>query len=96
MCVNDYLFNLKLGEMASVINSVKEDLDILKKTIKSEDDLWDGSDVVRNWKISERTLASWREKKLIGYIQINKKIFYPKEERELFLKTHLTEGRIRL
>ena len=94
--MNDYTLNVRLSEMTSAINAVKNDIDTIKKTIKPEDDLWDGSDIVRHWKISDRTLADWRAKKMIGYIQINKKIFYPREARELFLKSHLTAGREQL
>jgi hypothetical protein len=47
--------------------------------------LWDSSDIIRNWKVSERTLADWRKKKMIGYVQINKKIFYPRTSRERFI-----------
>lgn len=82
----DYNFNVRLGEITSAINEVKSDIDILKKTVKSEDDLWDGSDLVRNWKISERTLASWRSRGMISYVQVNGKIWYPKDARESFLK----------
>jgi hypothetical protein len=83
--VNEYLLNVKLSEMTSVINAVKSDIDTIKKTIKSDDDLWDGSDIIRNWHVSERTLADWRKKKIIGYVQINKKIFYPKQLRDRFI-----------
>lgn len=83
--VNDYLLNVKLSEMTSAINAVKSDIDTIKKTIKSDDELWDGSDIIRNWHVSGRTLASWRKKKIIGYVQINKKIFYPKQVRERFI-----------
>ena len=89
--MNDYNINVRVNEVITAINAVKSEIDILKKTVKSEDDLWDGSDIIRNWKVSERTLADWRRKKMIGYVQINKKIFYPRNEREDFLRSNLKE-----
>ena len=86
--MNDYNINVKLNEVMTAINDVKSEIDIIKKTVKSEEDLWDGSDIIRNWKVSERTLAEWRRKKMIGYVQIHKKIFYPRESREQFLKVN--------
>lgn len=39
--------------------------------------------------MSERTLATWRSKVLIGYVQIGGKIWYPREARKEFLSNHL-------
>jgi len=57
-----------------------------------EEDLWDNSDIILNWHISERTLATWRKKKLISYIQIGSKIWYPKLAREEFLLKNLVDN----
>ena len=53
------------------------------------DEMWDNSDLTRNWKVSLRTLAEWRAERKIGYVQIGNKIWYPKEEREFFIKANL-------
>ena len=46
---------------------LKELLHEIKAEVKPEQELWDNSDLMRNWKISERTLATWRSKGLIGF-----------------------------
>jgi len=86
--MDDYLVNVKLSEINRSITEIKKDLDVLKDTVQSDDKLWDGSNIVNNWHVSIRTLADWRKKDLIGYIQINKKIYYPKHFREKFLNEH--------
>jgi hypothetical protein len=85
MRMDDYLVNVKLSEINRSISEIKKDLDSLKNTVKGEDELWDGTDIVNNWHVSTRTLADWRKKDLIGFVQINKKIYYPKHLRETFL-----------
>lgn len=59
------------------------------------DEMWDNSDLIRNWKVSLRTLAEWRAEGKIGYVQIGNKIWYPREERELFIKTNLVKVRLK-
>jgi hypothetical protein len=83
--MDDYNLNVRLGEIKSAINAVKTDVENLKMIVKSDGELWDGTDIIRNWKVSERTLADWRKKKMIGYVQINKKIYYPKKQRDRFI-----------
>lgn len=90
--MNDYIINLKLGEITSAIREISNEVDLLMKAIKPEQELWDSTDIVRNWKVSERTLAEWRRKKMIGFVQIGKKIYYPTEARELFLKLNFSKG----
>ena len=87
--MNDYNINVKFNEVITAISAVKDDVESLKKTVKSDEDLWDGSDIIRNWKVSERTLASWRSNGLISYVQVNGKIWYPRIERENFLLNNL-------
>lgn len=41
--------------------------------------------MIRNWKVSERTLATWRSNDLIGFVQVGSKIWYPRNARDLFL-----------
>jgi hypothetical protein len=83
--MNDYVTNVRLEELNRSISEIKKNLDELKCSIRSENDLWDSTDIVRNWHVSERTLADWRKKRLIGYVQINKKIYYPKQLRDRFI-----------
>jgi hypothetical protein len=90
--MNDYELNIRLSEVSRAINAIKSDVEILMKTIKPEKELWDSSDIIRNWKVSERTLADWRKKKMIGYVQIHKKIYYPRVERENFLSANSIKG----
>ena len=84
-----YDTNARIGEIQKTIISLKEDVDQLMKIVKPGDDLWDNSDMIRYWKVSGRTLASWRSKGLITFVRINGKIFYPREAREGFLKDNM-------
>lgn len=90
--MNEYSINVKLSELNQSILEIRKDLSVLKSTIEPVEDLWDSSDLVRHWHVSERTLADWRKKKMIGYVQIHKKIYYPKPERDKFLTANSREG----
>jgi len=83
--MNDYATNVKLAELARSVAEIKTGFDEIKSFIRSDGELWDTSDIVRNWHVSDRTVSDWRKKKLIGYVQINKKIYYPKQLRDRFL-----------
>jgi hypothetical protein len=58
-----------------------------------DEDLWDNSDLIRKWKISQRTLATWRANGLIGYIQVGGKIWYTIEDRSSFLSRHKVKAK---
>ena len=73
---------------------LKELLNEIKAEVKPEQELWDGSDMIRNWKVSERTLATWRSKGLIDFVQVGSKIWYPREARELFLRKYYNEAKV--
>jgi hypothetical protein len=90
--MNEYVINVRLSEMSEALNAMKRDINVLIKSVKNEEELWDGSDIIRNWKVSERTLSNWRKNKVIGYVQIKKKIYYPREARERFLLENLRGG----
>jgi hypothetical protein len=90
--MNDYFLSMQLNEISKAINEFKNDIIVLKNSVKPEEDLWDSSDIVRKWKVSERTLAEWRKMNMIGYVQIKKKIYYPRVAREKFLSENLKSG----
>ena len=86
--------NVRIAEMQRSIGEVKESINQLLVIVKPEEELWDNSELIRRWKISERTLAEWRAKKKISYIQVGKKIYYTKEDRDRFMeKYHINEKR---
>ena len=72
-------------EFLDQIQFIRKELTDIKKN-RDCDEMWDNSDLTRNWKVSLRTLAEWRAEGKIGYVQIGNKIWYPREERELFVK----------
>lgn len=78
-------------EFLTHIQFIRKELTDIKKS-RDSDEMWDNSDLVRNWKVSLRTLAEWRAERKIGYVQIGNKIWYPREERELFVKANLVKG----
>jgi len=89
--MNNYEMNLKFSELFKEFTEVKAVLENVLSRIKSEEDLWDNADIIQNWKVSERTLADWRKKRLISYVQVQNKIWYPKDARECFLKDHIVK-----
>ena len=52
-------------------------------------EMWDDQDMIQNWKVSKRTLASWRAEGKIAYVQVGNKIWYPREARERFIASNL-------
>jgi hypothetical protein len=62
-----------------------EDIDFIKKALqtiiegkekKINDDVLDNADVLKLFKISKRTLQTWRDRNYIKYSKIDGKIFY--------------------
>ena len=88
-----YDTNFTISEIKRSIDEIKESVDRLFEVVKPEEDLWDNADIIRNWKVSERTLAEWRRKGMISYVRVSGKIWYPKEARENFIRDHLVEGK---
>lgn len=73
----------QLKELTTEVNQVKNGIGM--------NELWDNTDMIRNWKISERTLATWRHDGLIGFVKVGGKVWYPREQRELFLSKNLVD-----
>ena len=78
-------------EFLDQILFIRKELTDIKKS-RDYDEMWDNSDLTRNWKVSLRTLAEWRAEGKIGYVQFGSKIWYPREERDLFVKANLVKG----
>jgi hypothetical protein len=85
----DFDTNVRIVVIQRKMDEVKECVDRLLEVVKPQEELWDNSDIIRNWKVSERTLATWRKEKLIRFIQVKDKIWYPREAREEFLQRNL-------
>lgn len=77
--------SFRIKELTDEIKKLAEEVSEVKKST-GVNELWDNSDMIRNWKISPRTLASWRSEGCIEYVQVGGKIWYPKEAREMFIK----------
>ncbi|MBD3270418.1 hypothetical protein GF376_02735 [Candidatus Peregrinibacteria bacterium] len=90
--MNEYLLELRLNEIEEGQALIKEKLDNLLGRIEPAEELWDNSDLIRNWKVSERTLSDWRKDGLIDYVQVRNKIFYTRASREKFLEKNLFKG----
>jgi hypothetical protein len=84
-----YDTNVRISEILKGIQQVIGRVDQLIELVKPEQDLWDNADIIKNWKVSERTLADWRRKGLINYVRVNGKIWYPRDAREEFLQRNL-------
>lgn len=80
---------VRIEKIEKNLEEVSKKVDAVLKVVKAEEDLWDNSELIRRWNVSERTLASWRSKGLISYVQVNGKIWYPRVAREEFLVRNL-------
>ena len=80
----------RIKELSDEIKMMRSELDSFKR--RSHDELWDNSDMLQNWKISIRTLATWRSERLIDYIQLGSKIWYTKESRDAFLIRNMVKS----
>ena len=84
-----YDTNARIGDILKGIEQVIARVDQLIEVVKPENDLWDNSDIIRRWHISERTLAEYRRKGLISFVKVGGKIWYQREAREEFLHRNL-------
>ncbi len=75
----------ELKKLKKAFSELNETVKGIGSKVISKDELWDNADMIKNWKVSARTLAEWRAKGIIGFIQVGHKIWYPRESRELFL-----------
>jgi len=82
MIETDLHFRVK--ELSEEVSRLESEIELIKAR-STEDELWDNSDMIRNWKISQRTLASWRSEGLIDYVQAGGKIWYTNKNRNDFL-----------
>ena len=83
----NYDTNIRVKELASMLNILQSEINDLKKG-SDANDLWDNTDIVQNWKVSKRTLASWRAKGQIDYVQLDGKFWYSKENRDSFIEKY--------
>ena len=86
--MSDYRLEYKLSELEKGVIDLKKGVDSIKDRVYSTDQLWDNSDIIRNWHVSQRTLAGWRAQKLINYMKVGKKIYFTKEDREDFINKY--------
>ncbi len=80
--------NIRLSAIEKNVAEIKVSINRIAQILRPENDLWDNSDIIREWHVSERTLANWRSKRLIAFIKVNGKIWYPRVAREKFLEDH--------
>lgn len=57
----------------------------------SLDELYDSQDLLQKFHISQRTLFNWRSKGMLRFIQIGKKIYYPKQCVAEMLRKHVVK-----
>ena len=86
--MNEYRIELKLSELEEGLKDLQTGVDSLSTIVIPNDSLWDNTDIIRNWHVSPRTLATWRSKGLITFTKVGKKIFYDKTDRDTFIKTN--------
>jgi hypothetical protein len=86
--MNDYLLKLEMNSIKRELSSMQKQLQELLERDQTGEKLWDKSDMVRNWKVSDRTLASWRKEQRIGYVKIGGKIYYTPSNRNEFLEKY--------
>lgn len=86
--MNNVDVSYRLKELNDEMRRLVVEVNKLRNNI-GENEVWDNADLIRNWKVSTRTLASWRAEGLIEYVQVGSKIWYTKEARGKFLSLNL-------
>lgn len=89
MIETDLHFRVK--QLSAEISRLESEIEVLK-TRSNEEEMWDNSSMIRHWKISQRTLASWRADGLIDYVQVGGKIWYTKENRDDFVLRNMVKA----
>jgi|GEM_PF-1863140 len=87
MTNNDSAYEIKqLKEQ--VVELVKE-VRSLSAMVNPNNEMWDDQDMVKYWKVSKRTLATWRKEGTIDFVQVGNKIWYPRQAREKFIERYI-------
>ena len=86
--MNEYRIELKLSELETGLTSLRNGIDTISQRVTMENQLWDNSDIIKNWHVSARTLAYWRSKGLITFTKVGKKIYYEKTDRDAFIRAN--------
>ena len=76
--------DLRLQALSDMVACLRAEIDEIKRALV-DNDLWDNADMIRNWKISKRTLAAWRANGMIDFVQAGGKVWYTRENRMSFL-----------
>ncbi|MCY1720430.1 hypothetical protein OU798_08770 [Prolixibacteraceae bacterium Z1-6] len=82
---NAYEIKQLKEQVAALVNEVKS----LSSKVNPNDEMWDDQDMINYWKVSKRTLATWRKEGIIGYVQVANKIWYPRQAKEQFIAKYL-------
>lgn len=75
-----------------LINEIKSIKQVIKSTPKNE--LFTKEEAVKILKCSPRTLQTWKDKKMIDYVQIGNKIYFRQSDIEVFLQKHHIKSRL--
>ena len=86
--MNEYVLSQKLARIEKQVEEVTSMLKTFEEKFAVGEKLWANSDIARNWKVSNRTLASWRKEQRISYIKIGGKIYYTPSNRNEFLEKY--------
>lgn len=77
------------NETMIMLENIKEDLVILKKYLKnSNSKIYCGPDVLEYLDISPTTLASYRNKGIIGFSQHGRKIYYTQSDLDTYIENY--------
>jgi hypothetical protein len=90
--MDNHDLDYRLKEVAGALMQLTSEVHDLKIN-SGMHELWDNSDLIRNWKLSPRTLATWRADGMIDYVQAGSKIWYPREARERFITQNFVNGK---
>jgi hypothetical protein len=90
--MDNHDLDYRLKEVAGALMQLTSEVQDLKKNI-GMNELWDNTDLIRNWKLSSRTLSTWRADGMIDYVQAGSKIWYPREARDKFIIQNFVNGK---
>lgn len=86
IAVNEEDFETLKQQLADIQNKLQK--------LQPSDDYWDNSDIIQKLKVSERTLATWREKGIIRYSKVGNKVIYRYSDVQRFLDENAVDLKV--
>ena len=85
---------LTAGEYADIQSKLDRILKMIDRSQSTQDELLTSDELIAFLKISNRTLQSYRDRRIIPFYQVGRKTFYKKDEVIAALSNYKSYGRV--